>query len=913
MMNNALRSYLEELRSKAREATPHYHMLTKSIKTVRSARSPLNPAALEHCKNFGSYVGRRVAGHFSKDENQLPEPGSEDEAHCLKSQVRSVVLSGDQALGRVSSKTLEKFCAGLAAFQVLLHSRDLRLLRDCENLAASLEAHFPPQRRSGTKRASSAGGAARPQVQVGMKVVAVAAERAKKRRRKSTGAEAAIPRGAEQPAQSDSRGSRLIPSRGASSRLTVPSSRSHKKNSGPWAVMVALYITNEPQTKDDLVRLSAEHRLCSEPLVRLQRTAAHVSQRYSPWSGVLRLVEKGWVLRSEGRYSLTEAGRMEAEVYAHQHEGISAPRSLQGAKPLQCARPESTTLAFPTTSSQPSSVSCAAPVSSTAEDLADDSDGDDVCLMQSSGSPPLAASWRVSPQQTTNNLAKQPATNNQQQPLASSWRVSREVLRRRWARGVLSPPPTNPPLVILIDVNEKPIIRSRLAQQLLATPPTELALPGVDYAFGRRVGQEWSVGRVLLERKTVYDYLDTLDSARGELQGRLQATLREQGFRVAVVLEGTRELVQHPREAELLQAAFAGGTDVLTTTSVDDTSELIAAMAEVAEEHEGWTTDALRVLLQAHYEPDPQRTCEVALRLVGVAPPAAATLAQGFGALSALLAQLPVPGADAACAVEAIAAKANMTLYQSGLALRALGVGNAPLPRTRRKRSAAEAAAGQEAPEVEEELDSEQAASVCFGRGVSSAMIRHLKALLGTQLQSKCSEELEEGGICVRRGCQVRQFSLSDGSSPLLPGRHWLLVASARTSWQEVTRARAFAYVRHGVVSSSCTSPDQAARHIAACAEAFGRPSAAGERLLQRPFAKSCRHGLSSVLCLSRTGGGALPEATAKALAARLDCSLAELVHRLRRPGSESAILELAVPNVGPERASAVRALLIGS
>lgn len=652
--------------------------------------------------------------------------------------------------------------------------------------------------------------------------------------------------------------------------------------------MLGLHLAGRPLRKTDLVELSAARGLCGEPLVKLQRTVGRAGQWYDAWSACSRLRRIGWVIRVGYQYALTASGKAEAACYAEEFERIRG----QPCKAGSLSEP-----AFPTEKQD-----------------AEEQDGQAV------------VSTEVL--QDTEPLVPKSV---QSQPMDSPSICKRRIRRKSVPAEDLE---SNSPggsdgasWSVLVDTAEKPAIREQLVK-LLGENATELRLPGVDYAFGQRESEdgEWQLADVLVERKTLSDMHCTLTSRRAELQARVHANLRSAGFRVALLLEGVQDTKQHPLMSEFLTAAYASHVDVLTTSSLEDTAELLKGLGSAASVHTGWTLSVLRALLQPIYEPDPVDVGRAALMAVGIARPVAETLAQSHGSLHGILACLPdqkstfLGGEAAEATVSRVAARSGLTLYQVGKALQALGVKDAPLSRKRGGGvSSSVISASQISKEAKRKVDPFGLlmpycdALVEVAPGLHSVLLDALRV----RLQVQESRHACVGSMIVRRGGRSYLFRLTTDTQGLEPGTHWLVLPSD-ANWRAATFSGARAYARRQVVFSLCASLDQVARHVAACAAALGRE----ETILPQGRAMYGKResGLAGVLALVRTEqgsmGGFLPAEVAGNLARRLetfkDCTtVAHFVQKLREE-SDEWLLSLGVPDLGARRAAAVRAFLLG-
>lgn len=651
--------------------------------------------------------------------------------------------------------------------------------------------------------------------------------------------------------------------------------------------MVALHMKGGgPLTKQALADISGQLGLSTEPLLRMQATVANAGQYYSPWSGIKKLQEGGWVSKiGQRQFQLTPAGKDEAARYAkyweelkgdvvagasdNQNVGLSGSSSSQANR-----RPElPTTRAF---------TSLCATASTRTLDL----DSDESVSMDSVSVDESEEDHVTGDSQAEDYIAR-PTANALPECMSQHAR---------------------PGFAVLVDTNEKPVVRNELKNLIPAS--AEARIFGVDYAFGRRIDEDWSLGRVLIERKTVFDYLGTLSDERGHLQRRVQESLRSVGFRVAVLLEGTNDLKQHPQQMEIMAACYSSDVDVLTTSSIHETADILSTLAGEARDHDGWLLSSLPAFLRPIYELDDVCTCEVALRSIGVAQPIAGKLSRCFGSLHEVLAQLPSGHEfDVEVLVAKFAASAEITLYQAGKALRILGVQDAPLPRQlgpRSLRSSDNLHSGR--PRWRRGVLKPDEPYVEIGPGLPKTF----QAALRASLRVETAPGLDTCAVKVCKGSFVKVFEIGDGTA-LTPGRHWLIVLD-KVDRREVARRRARAYAREGIVSSFCASYDQAARHIAASMQSLGVFS--GQKSSTRVMHWSGKFlGLAGVLRLARTAGGNLPEVVARNLANVLSlagCSTLDLLVRQLRRGGPDHLLSLGVKDVGPERAAAICTLFLG-
>merc|ERR1712228_421717 len=82
------------------------------------------------------------------------------------------------------------------------------------------------------------------------------------------------------------------------------------------------------------------------------------------------------------------------------------------------------------------------------------------------------------------------------------------------------------------------------------------------------------------------------------------------------------------------------------------------------------------------------------------------------------------------------------------------------------------------------------------------------------------SDDLAAGVLKVQWGMQSYIFDVGSHGNQfhVKPRRHGLLMPHGGVNWCIVARERARAYIMDNVLSSACDSPQQAARHVAACA-----------------------------------------------------------------------------------------------
>jgi len=758
--------------------------------------------------------------------------------------------------------------------------------------------------------------------------------------------------------------------------------------SGGWAIMVALCMEdNRPQTKAQLAALSAEHGLCREPLVKLQSTAGRQGMWYEPWSSCTRLRQIGWVVKS-GRslFLLTAAGQIEATRYLQQWHQLRVQNNAKTLEVSPRANTIGACIAAQQQKQQPPQAAqiLQSPLHVQQPAQVQHGEIDHVGAAPSSSLP--------NPSITGESLKVVAPSEHQHQhlqydePLQEESSAKDNVGPQKLAgrgrgrgrgrgagrgRGRAS---TNDgaktqgaeaagtcegveSMSVLVDVREQPVIRASLGRLLASS--IELQVPGIDYSFGRHIEGRWRLANVLLERKTVYDFHATLSCQRAAFQARVHKSLQNVGFRVAVILEGTNELKQHPEQSRLLEAAYACEVDVLTTASLTDTAELLAGVAAgPLSLHGDWGVDSLQTLLRPLYRADPKETFITALTSLGVARSTADSLARGYGEFHMLLEQLPGPGRDAETAAMDLASYGGITLFQAGKVLRAMGVDSAPLLKKRRIRPNTQISQPWEQPRAwhwgpddmgnapdqqqqqaqmdQHDEDDGQADPDCFqsqanetqapaeevsvevGTGVDRGLVRCLKTLIPRVFERK---DQAHGLLHVckgpmgTRGTPVYTFGAAAATAQsLVPGRHWLLMPGS-DDWRMVARARAQAYAQHGVVSSICISSAQAARHVAACAtahapkdQAVGDDSRCGSSIASSRGAT----GLENVICLARTGAGAIPLPVAKELIRRMGCrNLYQMMQKLRQE-PEAYLRELAVRDLGSERAAALRSLLLG-
>jgi len=827
---------------------------------------------------------------------------------------------------------LKRMREGLAVFLCLTDVRDLALLRSCTaEFLAYFKAALKAARKNGGAKAKRAyrGSEGQAESEAGTRKAAAPAKRRKstaagevgstpkpKKRRTSTGlADAAKAPTFSLDAQPTTAGS--PPPANPESVLITPEPkrklRPCKPFSGGWAIMVGLHLAGRPLKKMELVELSAARGLCREPLVKLQRTVGRGGQWYDAWSSCSRLRRIGWVSRVGGfKYALTAAGRIEAARYAEECERVRGQSCAAGA--LAGDMPQSP-------SRGGGDLEAGAKLEAKEELPEDETVGASLLAAQAE----FGASQVDFPCSQLDPCASQPDISASQADIPASQGPCRRRIRQKRveedaedAMGKAKAEAESGVWSVLVDTAEKPVIREALGK--LLTEASELRLPGVDYAFGRKTSEgEWALADIVVERKTCEDFHNTITSRRAELQARIHASLRGAGFRVAMVLEGVQDLRQHPLMGELLKQAYASRVDVLTTANLRDTAELLTGLVSAASEHQGWTVGALRALLCPIYEPDPADVGRLALRALGVEKPAADALAKSYGSLSALLQRLPKPEGDMEAAVERVACAAGLTLYQTGKAFRAIGVDKAPLLR---KRGLTRQGSGPQAPKEKRRpgkrwrrglLMRDADAVVEVGPGLSSVFLGSLRVRLRVQ-------EIRSLGTGMLRVCRGRRsylYCVGSSTTNLEPGRHWLILPK-EADWRATTFFAARAYACRKVVSSLCASPEQAARHVAACAAALGKIDAPVSET--RAAWGKRENGLAGVLSLVRTDvgnmGSFLPAEVASSLARRLrlmaDCtSLAQLLQKMREEGYEF-LTKLGVPDFGDRRAAAIKIFLLG-
>jgi len=851
-MNEALKAYIKQLQGDCAANSGNSYALLKCFRIVSKARSAINPARIGLFKQFGEFITKRVAGHFSKEEHRvlLQDASSND----LRNQVQALleeILDRDelceQPLGRKLRSEIQRTRDSLDAFLSLEDPREVILLKSCPpQLSDHLSVVFKPRRKRAGSVACGSGDAS--------------ASGAQSHKRSKPSIEAV------------SSSSVCVDSNRAAAVATPQSMRSCKPFTGGWAIMVGLELKGKPCSKSELASASAEFGLCREPLIKLQRTVAHAGQWYSPWSSCKRLIRNGWVSKVGQRFQLTDSGKAEAMRCAQQRQELR----------------DSSVIDVPTVFANGS-----IPRSRSFSALHSRCDAGD---LQEGFEEERSDSVEEDHEDAGSNAS------------ADSEMLGVELSRTHGESMTVSDSSVSR-FSILIDIKEKPVIRAELRRLLPLS--TEIDLPGVDYAFGRSMrSSDWSLGNVLVERKTVHDYLGTLETKRGHLQASVQAALRSSNFHVAIVLEGANELKQHPQQDDILRKIYSSAVDVLVTSSLHDTANLLAGLAATTTEHDGWTLSSLPELLQPLYEPSSTHICEAALVSIGIARPVAQALACGFSSLKHLLGRLQYAGEDAEVLVGSVAADAGLTLYQAGKALRLLGVQDAPLSRKRGPRGKCQAVGVLcSAKRWKAGVLRPPEPCVELGSGLPKAMCSSLRKLLHVESTSSVGYNT----LRVRHGSREYMFEVGDGMH-LCPGRHWLILPGNADPCR-VAHSRARAYLQNAVISSSCASPEQAARHVAACAASLANVEAVSLQGQKRESVKNTG-GLAGVFRLAHTAGGALPEPVAVELASRLlesGCtSLLTIVSKLRNIGPDY-LLSLGVRDLGVERAAAVRELLLSN
>lgn len=833
-MNAPITTYLAELLDNAKVNTGYAYALQKCTTVVRRAKSPLDPANVRLLKLFGEgQVSQRIQGHFAKDEfsSQLPSRHQSELDRRVHQELDRALASGQldgKQISRAVQRRIEETKSGLKTFLVLEDIRDIGLLKSCTaEILHHLQTAFPVVRK---RKAVMSSRIARIPV---------------KRRRGDTSAFDASAISATPP-----------PSSGAcSSPLSGPKPpRACQPLTGGWAIMVGLHLAGSAQKKDELVKLSVEHGLCREPLVRPQQTVSRQGQWYDAWSSMTRLRKVGWVLCRGSKYSLTDAGMQEASRYAQQwaqanklSEGAQTDASARNSVPLE----KDVTISSERDASRPSftvglrsasSRCCAIDLSS--------SDGEEI----------------------PGNIGQ------------ACFRV-------------------------LVDLAEKQTIRECLSKTLPSC--LQMNIPGVDYAFGQAHGEDFRLGKVLVERKTVHDYLATLSSERGELQAGVQKSLRDAGFSVVIILEGIHELRQHPQHKEILMSAHGSETPVFTTASIHDTAIMLDALAANAQAHDGWTLNSMQDLIQHHYDVDDASVCGAVLVALGVDEPFAQAVACRYGSVSALLQEILFSITDDELSVETVAqrvgTKVGITTYQASKLLRTLGMEDAMLCRNGGlQRNVALMSRKRERKCWKAGVLIEQKRHVEVGRDFPKPLARCLREFVE---EIKVNESLAADCLQVCCGTSRYPFRIGNGSE-LDPGAHWLIIGT-EIDWQSITRRRAEAYACHGVISTLCATKDQLAQHVAARAAAFLQQSSS--KSFVSAHRTSQARGLQGVLRWARTAGGLIPAPVAQNLATKVQHlgGLVPLASKVRAEGMDY-LLSLGVRDFGIERADAVRALLLG-
>jgi len=889
-MNAAVKTYLAELQDDAKLNTGYGYALQKCSRIVGRSRSPLDPGKVDLIKGFGEgQVSRRMKGHFAKPEFQEQlAPREVSELHSQVHQELDRVLSlgqlGDKSLSRAVRRRVEETKTNLEVFLVLQDIRDVGLLKSCmDEVANHLQSIFTPQRKR-----KAAGGP----------------EKVRAKRRKPDASVASV----APPQEHEAEAPASVPNNSQLARACKPLS-------GGWAIMVGLHINGSPQTKRDLVALSAEQGLCREPLVKPQRTVSRLGQWYDAWSSISRLQKAGWVLRTGvGQYSLTDAGLQEAALYVKQREEAKGQR-VTPAKGREAISPSASNVATPVKIGfkKQSSAAAATPVKTGASAVALTSLKKEVVLPVAVSSCSFVSLRSAPSRCNAIDLSDSDDNDNgDDAPALESSRSSSSCL----AAHIRDSPIADDCLPVharfspggifrvLVDLTEKQTVRECISKALPSS--VQLQLPGVDYACGTKHGEDWILGKVLVERKTVHDFLATKSSERGERQACVQKSLRDVGFHVVIILEGINDLRQHPQHKEVLAEAHASATHVLTTASMHDTTLMLEALAANAQAHDGWTLNSMRVLVQHHYDIAPEYVCKAVLLTLGVAEPFAQAVARSYGSVHALLQDILRSMKDKEASVESvaqgIATRVGITSYQANKLLLMLGVGNASLSRKGgSQRNLALTRTQQKQRRWKVGVLKSQKVYVEVGFEFPKELLRGLQA----SVQVEVINGLAADHVRVCNGQECYLFRIGNGRS-LEPGAHWLISAT-EIEWEEVTRLRAAVYVHFGTVSTLCASKAQAVQHIVARVDAMAQQCSRQEGASARSASKL---GLEGVLRWTRTAGGALPTTVVKNLASRVQ-HLGGLVPLARKICGEGTDFPLGA-QVGAERADAVRALLLG-
>jgi len=423
--------------------------------------------------------------------------------------------------------------------------------------------------------------------------------------------------------------------------------------------------------------------------------------------------------------------------------------------------------------------------------------------------------------------------------------------------------------------------------------------------FGRPREGCWELAAFAVERKTVSDYLDTMqDPVRSQRQAKVQETLRSVGFRVVVVLEGLRELaLLHERDrAALLTHAYTAATEVVTTRSIVETGEYLEALCGKCATHEGWSLTALQVLLDVHYTPDEATDCAHALRALGVPGPLADRVQVPLRQLLAYPANaIPALAKD-------LALQLGVTPRRAGQVLAALGhaVDFSSLPRKRARDGSAELFPESKGQGADAADDSPGETASLVEVSAQAPPLLRKKIIMDLRTVGLSTTNVEHGETWHLRLHNGRKLCLTVTWPPSIgPSKsdiHWLLITPAH----ERCGAELASACADGCRVTLCNSTHQAAYVVQALANIGlveeGRPS----------FHCRAQHGLRGVLQLARDQGGAtLPpkvaESVEDAVRQRGIESLVQLAAAFRnRPDWLQQL-----PLVGPGRFESLRHLLL--
>mmetsp|Transcript_130216 Transcript_130216/g.291174 ORF Transcript_130216/g.291174 Transcript_130216/m.291174 type:complete len:842 (-) Transcript_130216:242-2767(-) len=618
-----------------------------------------------------------------------------------------------------------------------------------------------------------------------------------------------------------------------------------KKGSGRWAILMGLYRAPEPLTKTVLAELTAKRLLSNSPLLEGSGPC-----HYSPWSGHKDLVERGLLASVKGpkgqlRYFLSEAGvQRAAELDSVDRAAGSCPDAMRERTQLQAAELDSADCAA-------ASCSDAAQEWTQLQDVLEVDLTSDVELEEGADAEAFPDLGRQGEEFT-----------------------------------------------LLMDTRETEETRSQLRLAFEGRPKKELELPGVDFLFGQARGYDFELSQFAVERKTVKDYLETMrDPARGHRQAKVQATLRSNGFRVIVILEGMRELalLEEADRRDLLAHMHSTATEVFTTESLVDTAEVLQALGQRSTPHDGWSLAGLQVLFEIHYAPDEAADCAQALRAVRIPGPLADKVQMP-------LRELLDPADGLHCLADRLSVQLGITPYKAGQILSSLGH-TVDLTALRRRRIRTGSAGEEEGDEPAEDAEVRRVIEVAsrsppkFPK-LHKELVKHMR---GLGLQLSTVESSETWHIRVRHGSEVIELGLTESAADAAADTrlHWLVVTHARCG-----ALRADAFVR-GSRTTLCLSAHQAAQHVRALTER-------GSCITSPAGRCSAQKGIAGVLALARDQGhGSLPAKVAakvaEAAAQRGIASLVQLASALREDGN---CLQ-GVPELGLGRVEAMKRLLL--